>query len=475
MADEFFYLVSKTLNRLNLHADELPADISQWKDFLSRINRGFYDFEQERYLLERSMEISSKEMLELNKKFELARATAQLGLWIYDKTDEKIFWTKEVYKLFGLDPLQAVPDYDAILALVHEDDRENLNNLVVRAFTQGISYEIEFRIKNVEKNKYHWVYAVGELQHRNGDTHRYLSGLVMDIDRRKQTEKKLHDLQQKLLLKARQAGMSEIATSVLHNIGNILNSVNVSISLIKESLQNKSLKNFMQAVTLLKENASKPNYFSENEKGKLLPDYIETFTKKLLEDDELIKNEIENLNKNIAHIADIVMMQKEISGVYDIKEKINLSDIIEMAIKMCGFEQKQAISITKNYGDDYFLMIDKVKLLQILVNLIKNAKESLIESNNQNKHIDIRTYYDKSTENYFIEIQDNGVGIPEENLTKIFSMGYTTKPSGHGFGLHGSANTAKQLGGSLKAVSKGLNEGACFILQLSEKAGDQHG
>lgn len=473
MADSLFYLLTRTLNRLGLNKDTPPTDPRQWQEFLKRISNGFFDFEQERYLLERSMVLSSKEMIELNKKFEMAQATAHMGLWVHDITDEKIFWTKEVYALFGLDPLKAVPSYTEILSLIHEKDRKKLDSLVNRALEQGLDYELEFRIKNSKTNSYNWVYAAGQVKQKTKpDDHLYLSGIVMDIDSRKKSEKKLQELQEKLLVTARQAGMSEIATSVLHNIGNILNSVNVSLSIMTETLDNINLNNFLNAIELLTENIKNPDFFTLDSKGKQLPLYLQTFSKKLIANQDLLKKETNYLTNNFTHIQDVVNMQKEISGIKNVKESVGLADAFEVAIKMCDIQTKNNINIIKNYDNGYSILVDKPKLLQILVNLIKNAKESLDMSQNQNKVISLSISENSENNSLVLTVEDNGVGIEFDNLTRIFSMGFTTKAKGHGFGLHSCANASKQLGGSLHVQSEGLNKGARFVLELPKNQGE---
>ena len=65
-----------------------------------------------------------------------------------------------------------------------------------------------------------------------------------------------------------------------------------------------------------------------------------------------------------------------------------------------------------------------------------------------------------------MEVTDNGEGIPKENLTRIFQHGFTTKKTGHGFGLHSGSNAAREMGGSLNVRSDGTGTGATFILEL---------
>ena len=114
--------------------------------------------------------------------------------------------------------------------------------------------------------------------------------------------------------------------------------------------------------------------------------------------------------------------------------------------------------------------IEKHKLLQILVNLISSARHAMVPMppvQARKLTISVRR---AGTERFAIEIKDSGVGISEENLAKLFQHGFTTRSDGHGFGLHASAIAAKQMDGSLSAVSAGLGTGATFSVELPIEA-----
>jgi signal transduction histidine kinase len=104
-------------------------------------------------------------------------------------------------------------------------------------------------------------------------------------------------------------------------------------------------------------------------------------------------------------------------------------------------------------------------MLQILVNLLRNAKYACDESGSPGKQVTV-WIKEVGSDRVRVEIADNGVGIPPENLTRIFSHGFTTRKHGHGFGLHSSALAAKDMGGTLTVQSEGVGKGATFILEL---------
>jgi C4-dicarboxylate-specific signal transduction histidine kinase len=218
---------------------------------------------------------------------------------------------------------------------------------------------------------------------------------------------------------------------------------------------------------MIKENLSNlANYFQNDSKGKLIPDYLVSVVEEISKMKKNILDEAENLKINIKHIQEITSWQKSLSGVVSLAEKIYLPEIIDLAIKMCAPNLvKHGISLDKSFGGNLNIISNRNKLLQILVNLVQNAKESLLATK-LGREKKISFIVKDNSLNIEIEVVDNGMGISADNLKNIFSFGFTTKKNGHGYGLHSSAIAAKELGGKLIAVSEGNLQGAKFILTL---------
>ncbi len=468
---QLHYFLNKQLNRLKLTSESLPTNLDAWKKLLQAISRFYLDTDQERYLLEQSMEISSNELQELNKKLENAQHIAQMGYWMYDKHTNQLAWSKETFNLLGLNPADGAPRLEKLMKMIHREDRQKVDFFINRAFNEGKDYEVELRIYDTN-GKMHWHYAKGHphIPENPNETTRYLSGIAMDVTDRKAIEEEMHKLQRQLIDTARQAGMAEVATSVLHNIGNILNSACVSLSIINETIQTPYVNKLNSISQIIKKNvADNNNFLLNDEKGKLIPDYLSKLSSKMSENNTSFINEVKNLNTHLNHIKDIVVMQRSLSGKSGSPEKIFLPEIIDHAIKMsCSSVEEKGIKIIKKYKKSFFMIVDKTKLLQILVNILRNAKESLIISSNTNKVITISVEKAKKDELKII-VNDTGVGISDDMMKKIFSFGYTTKKSGHGYGLHSSAITAKELDGELSASSHGLEQGATFTLTIPFK------
>jgi len=280
--------------------------------------------------------------------------------------------------------------------------------------------------------------------------------------------KELKNTQVQLVELSRESGMAEIATNVIHNVGNALNSINISSEITYEKLKTLRLSVLEKVVTLLDENKENHAQFIANDvKGKMLPDVIKQFFEYLLiEKDDLLK-EIENIKNDILHIQNIVYMQQSYAKNVLVEELHSAQEIMEDAIRMNrNALHRHNIRIITEFDNIKKTKIDKHKVLQILLNLISNAKYSFLDSSQKNKTIVCSI---KNIDNKFIElkIKDNGKGITKKNLNKIFNYGFTTRKDGHGFGLHNSANTARQIGGELSVISDGPNKGACFVLKLA--------
>ncbi len=278
---------------------------------------------------------------------------------------------------------------------------------------------------------------------------------------------KLAEMQQELIVASREAGMAEVATGVLHNVGNVLNSVNVSSTLIREKLQRSEVITLRRLSGLLQEHQADINaYLTHDPKGRMVPGFVIQLADRLeIERNELL-NEHELLARNVEHIKEIVAMQQNYSRTFGFVEQVSIAKLVEDALQMSadGFK-RHGIQVIRQFAAVPPVMVDRHKVLQILGNLMHNAKFALDESQNQDKLIKLGIGMNGDNR-VIVTVSDNGVGISAENLTRIFSYRFTTRKNGHGFGLHSGANAAKEMGGQLTAWSEGVGKGATFTLEL---------
>jgi NO-binding membrane sensor protein with MHYT domain len=274
-------------------------------------------------------------------------------------------------------------------------------------------------------------------------------------------------INQQQLDAARQLGMAEVSANVLHSVGNVLNSVNVSVNVINERVNDFRIAELNNLYTLIQDNKDNlGDFFTGDPRGIKIPDFLNSLAKYWLDEKNYLLNEIDLLHKNLQHIKDIISTQQEISKISGIEHLVRMNDILEEGLLIAGLDNKQPeIKIIKHYETFKPILIDKVKLLQIIVNLLSNAKDALKSSMNNDKIISVRSSLIEN-KTVRITISDTGSGISSKHINLIFVHGFTTKQSGHGFGLHTCALAANAMGGAMRAESEGLEKGATFILEV---------
>ena len=270
---------------------------------------------------------------------------------------------------------------------------------------------------------------------------------------------------------SRQAGMSEVATSVLHNVGNVLNSVNISAAVVADHVAEFKIQNIGQVARLLKEHADDVgNYLTNDPKGKQLPEYLGKLATHLGNEQTMILRELGFVRTKIEHIKQIVATQQSYGKVMGLAESTRVEDLVEDVLRLQAVElAEHQVNVHRDYVPNMpEIVVDKHKVLQILLNLLSNAKHACVESKQKPKEVNIRVT--NGSGRIQVIVSDNGVGIAPLNLKKVFNHGFTTrKNGGHGFGLHGSALAAKELGGTIAANSEGPDKGATFTLDIPVK------
>jgi len=292
-------------------------------------------------------------------------------------------------------------------------------------------------------------------------------GMSRNVTKTVETQKALEDSNRQLMEATRQAGMAEVATGVLHNVGNVLTSINVTANLISDRFRDSKVTSIFKVCALLREHQNNlGDFFTNDPRASKLPTYLESLANNLDKERVDTMSDLSTLLKSIDHIKDIIWMQQSYASVAGMVEPLVPSETIEDAIKLStNALQRHNVHVEKQFAQTPAARAERHKVLQILVNLISNAKKAMDCKEPSQRKMLIRVE-NGADESVVIKIVDNGIGIPPENLTKIFSHGFTTRKDGHGFGLHSSALAAKQMGGSLNAQSDGVGQGATFTLSL---------
>jgi len=298
----------------------------------------------------------------------------------------------------------------------------------------------------------------------------YIIAIARDITERKRAEVKLKTAQEKLLETAREVGMAEVATGVLHNVGNVLNSVSVTAESIQKRVRGSKISYLSDVVGLFEEHENELGKFMTNvERGKKIPAFLANLSKELIDEQQRCLEALEELTKHVQHVGDIIQLQQSHSKTKGLVEPTSIEEIVEDTLKInAEMITRNSVEVIREISELPTLLLDRHKVLQILTNLISNAIYALSKCESDKKTLKIQVNELKNGR-LRIDVCDNGIGIPKENLTRIFEHGFTTKKKGHGFGLHSTALSANELNGSIKANSDGPGKGAVFTVELPFK------
>ncbi|MFL5351065.1 ATP-binding protein [Archangium sp.] len=303
-----------------------------------------------------------------------------------------------------------------------------------------------------------------QVQQREEQLRQANEGLEQRVEERTRELKTVHG---QLIQTARQAGMAEIATSVLHNVGNVLNSVYTSSQLARDRVGELRLEHVSKVAILMEERqADLATFLTQDERGRNTLPFLNKLGQHLLKERQEIITLLEDVGRYTEHIGDIVKVQQNHARTPRMNEPVHLSSLLEDALRI------NAAALTRHHVKEVRQlpvlppsMTDKHKVLMILVNLISNAKYAMDGTPPEQRILRVKLER-PVPDRVRIEVQDNGMGIPPELLTRIFQYGFTTRADGHGFGLHSSAVAAQELGGSLTVHSDGPGCGATFTLEL---------
>jgi signal transduction histidine kinase len=287
--------------------------------------------------------------------------------------------------------------------------------------------------------------------------------------------RELQETQAQLVTTARRAGMAEIANNVLHNVGNVLNSINVSANVVRATVSNSRIEGLTRAVELINEHEHDlPHFIEADPRGKALWPYLNQLVGALrMERDETL-SDLDRLSRSVEHITYVVATQQSHAGPSSVLEMAQPQELVEEALLLSAETiERYGVAIVRSYGEVPATALDKQRIVQILVNLIGNAAQAMECVPEPSRRLTLATSLVQGdlSERLRITVQDQGEGIAAENLTRIFAHGFTTRKSGHGFGLHSSALAAMEMGGRLNVHSEGPGRGAVFTLDLPVAAG----
>ncbi|MBN1983726.1 MAG: GHKL domain-containing protein [Chitinivibrionales bacterium] len=272
--------------------------------------------------------------------------------------------------------------------------------------------------------------------------------------------------QSEIAEKAHKAGMADIATSVIHNVGNVLTSIITSCHELHSVLAHSRTIGLINAATLLNEQKNRlVEFMTADPRGKKLIDYLILLSGQIKDENGQLTNQVERISEKTKNIKEIIEAQQNYASFSSYKENMKLEPIIDDALEILNASlHKYSITLEKHFLPVPPIAIQKAKIMHIFINLIKNAIEAVQQSPIERRRITISI--DSDEQSVYCRIIDSGYGIKADLLEKIFNHGFTTKKDGHGFGLHSCANYMTELNGKMWAESDGEGSGATFILRF---------
>jgi signal transduction histidine kinase/DNA-binding LacI/PurR family transcriptional regulator len=279
---------------------------------------------------------------------------------------------------------------------------------------------------------------------------------------------KLDSGYRRLMDQAHKKGMADISTGILHNIGNILNSINVTAHSLDKLLDYSVVNDLLMANALLESKwDGLDDFIRKDPKGKTLMQFYVSLKDSFAEFRNRLQEHVARLSGRIGLIDEIITAQQSYTGVKSNLKVLDLVTVLEDVLKMHQTSmERHGVQLEANYGRPVRAMVNRTKLFHVFTNIVKNAMESMEEVPADRRKLTVSVTEEKKR--VLVRITDTGGGIEPRHLGDIFAYGFSTKSGGHGFGLHSCANYMTEMGGRLWAESQGAGTGATFVMQLKK-------
>ena len=398
----------------------------------------------------------------------LATQAAGIACWEFDIATRKTVWTENEIpslKAAGID-IRAEPD--ALVASLHPEDARVAYLAIRAAAAQGREVcAVRVRVIGPSGAIVHLQAHARLVCAATGRLERLL-GVCWDVSEHVCEEEARRALQLQLRDASRQAGMAEVATGVLHSVGNVLNSLSVSAALLLTGLRDSRVGNLERVAGLVAAAAPGLAAFLESDpRGREIPGYLRELGEHLVAEQRRLSAEAQAIVEHVEHIGRIVAAQQAHARRGGMTEEFDVAELLDHAVAL-HFSADRDVTVRRRYERVPRVTLDRHRLIQILANLLANARQALRERVGQ-RILTVSVRLDEAGA-LIVEVEDSGVGMSEAMRARLFEFGFTSKPDGHGFGLHSSAILAQELGGELTGASDGPGKGARFTLRLPHGA-----
>lgn len=408
------------------------------------------------------------ELEALSIRFEIATRAAQAGVWEWQERTDAIWWNDTMYAIYGFAPGSSLPTYSGLVAMIHPDDLPVAQACWDSAVRGKDQLHVQYRVIRPDGSIVH-VDSVAMLVTDTYTLERRLVGITLDISDRVAAEERERQLQKQLRETSHQSGMAEVATGVLHNVGNVLNSLGVASSTARARLRSARIDRVERVAALIDTHRDELDVFLRSDpQGKHLPEYLVALGSQLKADVEEVQEEIDAIGGHVQYLREIVQAQQSFAKNGGADEAVNVGELVDTALKLKS-EELKGVQITRDVADIPEVRTDRFKLMQIIVNFVANACDAVADNESGERRIAVRARLVRGW--LEMTVEDSGVGIAPDLLGRVWEFGFTTKAHGHGFGLHSAAVAAQQLGGSIGADSAGPGQGASFTVKLPVRVG----
>ena len=329
---------------------------------------------------------------------------------------------------------------------------------------------VKERTQEIELKNHELERQAAALERQNEELSETTEELQTTTESLTEALQRLHGVQDQLVATARTAGKAEIATNVLHNVGNVLNSINVSLSVLSQKVADSKIARLAHLAKLVESHLHEiGSFITSDAKGKLVPDYLLRISQSLVEENAALAYEIDTMTQDVEHVKRIIAAQQTHASSRNLLQTFSLCDLCQTALSITLKDTpSQPIEVIAEIDSGIHISSDKHRVLDILLNLFSNARDAIEHEKPGLGILSITSSL--SSSQVTLTITDNGCGIDPSHQDMLFNHGFTTKSDGHGFGLHSSANAARALGGNLSLASQGPRQGATATLVLPLRA-----
>jgi signal transduction histidine kinase len=402
------------------------------------------------------------ELEALSVRFAIATRAANAGVWEWNERTGEGWWNEALYGIYGLPVSSSPPPHATRLSMIHPDDLAMAQANLDRILNGLGQVNVQFRLIRPDRRIVHLDSVATRVTDAAMD--RRVIGITLDITERVAAEERERQLQKQLREASHQSGMAEVATSVLHNVGNVLNSLGVSSSSVRARLRTSQFDRVERVAPMLDANRDTlGEFFASDPRGQQLPQYLKVLCGRLSNDIDDFGRELDAIDGHIQYLREIVQAQQSFARNGGAEEAVNVRELLATALTLKG-QELQSVQITRDIPELPEVWTDRYKLLQIIINFVGNAADAIAGNEPCKKQIAVRA---RLADDWLeIAVEDCGVGIAADLLGRVWEFGFTTKTHGHGFGLHSAAVAAQELGGTVVASSAGPGRGACFSVKI---------